>query len=256
MVDAGEGELRRTPAGRAADDALIEASRRLAQAVESEEYLALAVHELRNPATVLAGLAETLAALVDAEQLGSKGAEVLASIGRNARRFRALVVDILQSAYLDHGELPLRMAVLPLRPILGWAIEDASVTGVRLDCDPLLHGYVDPDRLQQIVSNLVANADQHGAAPVVVEARPVGDADGVTVSVRDEGAGVGGAEATHLFDRFAELSARTESSTGLGLSIARDLARAMAGDLIYLRTEQGSMFRLHLPGQGAASTAA
>jgi two-component system OmpR family sensor kinase len=216
--------------------------------LESEEFLAMAVHELRGPATVVVGAAETLEQLLRPEQLGPRGTELLASLIRNGRHMRKLVVDLLSSAYLERGEMPFAMASLPLRPILGCAVEatGAGHRDVRIQCDAMLRATVDPDRLEQIITNLVSNAVEHGAAPVVVSATAVHHNNRRVVVVRDFGRGVATGDAEHLFDRFSALAARTAGSTGLGLSIARGLARAMGGDLTYQPADPGSSFILTL----------
>jgi signal transduction histidine kinase len=148
------------------------------------------------------------------------------------------------------------MASLPVRPILDWAVEStgAAPGDVSIECDALLHGYVDPDRLEQIITNLVSNAVEHGATPFAISARPLLYSEGVTIVVSDQGKGVGAEDAERLFDRFGALASRTSSSTGLGLSISRDLARAMGGELIYRRLTAGSSFVLTLPDTRPTST--
>ena len=91
------------------------------------------------------------------------------------------------TAFVEPDDLALRCAMLPLRPILGWAVEasDATEMDVSIDCDPLLHAFVDPDRLEQIVVNLVAAALEHGGAPLRVSARALADAEGAVVVVSD-----------------------------------------------------------------------
>jgi signal transduction histidine kinase len=220
---------------------------------ERPPYLAMAAHELRAPATVMVGAADTLLRIVDADRLGPEAVELLASLARNGRRLHRLVVDLLSDAYLDEGALPLAIATLPIEPVLGWAVraaghdQDEDEVAVAVDCDPLLHGDVDPDRLEQIVCNLVANALEHGAPPVTVSASAPACDGRVAIVVRDHGVGVDEVDAERLFDRFTPLAHRTARSTGLGLSIARDLARAMGGDVTYRRADPGSMFVLELP---------
>src|SRR5687768_6615043 len=139
---------------------------------DAEPFLAVAVHELRAPATVMVGSAETLIQLLDGVAVPTRAHEVIAMLARNGRYLGRLIDDLLSSAFLDHGSLPLNASRVPLRPILGWAADAAgAVDGeVTIECDPLLHATVDADRFEQIVTNLVANAIAHGAAPVTVTA--------------------------------------------------------------------------------------
>ena len=204
----------------------------------------MAAHELRGPATVIAGAAETLQTLLDPGDLGPEATDLLAMLVRSGHRLRKLAVDVLSSVYLERGELPLAMDSLPLLPIIGWAIEagGSDRDEVRVDCDPELLADVDADHLERIVTNLVSNALEHGAGPVEVSARAMKHSKGAIIAVRDHGAGVAANDAESLFDRFSELAAGTSSSTGLGLSISRGLARAMGGDLTYRPAEPGSVF--------------
>ena len=217
---------------------------------ESEDFVAMAAHELRGPATVMAAAADTILSLVEPGAVGPHVLELLTMVARSGRQLRKLTIDILSSAYLERGDLPLVIARVPLLPMIGWAIEatGCDVAAVHVDCDPHVNADVDPDQFERIVTNLVANALLHGAPPVVVTVRERTHTSGVTVSVRDAGAGVAEGPAARLFDRFSPLSARTSTSSGLGLSISRGLARAMGGDLTYRMVTPGSLFVLTLPG--------
>jgi signal transduction histidine kinase len=161
-----------------------------------------------------------------------------------------LAITTFDHSALAHGTLPLKTSAVPLRPILGWAVDAAGATNgdVVVDCDPLLHATVDPDRLEQIVTNLVVNALAHGSAPVRVTAAAARRASRAEVVIRDHGAGVAPSDVPHLFERFSRLAVRRSESTGLGLSISRGLARAMGGDLAYTAAQPGSCFTLTLMG--------
>ncbi len=220
-----------------------------AEAPLCADFVAMAAHELRGPATVIAGAAETLQHLLDRDTIGPQAHEMLTMLGRNARHLRKLAVDVLSSVYLERGDLPLKMGHMPVLPIIRWAVAAShppSDGAVRVDCDPGLSATVDADQLEQILTNLVANGLEHGAAPVVVSARATTDATVTVISVRDSGDGVPARDAPALFDRFSALATRTSTSTGLGLSISRSLARAMGGDLIYRAGDEGSTFVLTL----------
>jgi signal transduction histidine kinase len=224
------------------------AEERLAAAEESEVFLATAVHEIRTPATVLLVAAETLQSILGPEQLGPRGAALMATMKRTAGQLHRLFADLLQSAYLERGAIPVHLDILPIRPILGWAADSTGCADdVTIECDPSLHGLFDPDRLQQIVTNLVANAIDHGEPPVALTAALADGGTAFTVTVSDHGPGVLGGEVGHLFDRFGGLAGQTTRSTGLGLSIARALARAMGGDLVYGQAAGTSAFVVTLP---------
>ena len=218
----------------------------------SEDFIAMAAHELRGSVTVIAGAAETLQQLLDSDEIEPRASELLTMLIHHSRHLKKLTIDMLSSVYLERGDLPLNMATLPLLPIISWAVDAGGSAGaaVRVECDPHLSAAVDADHLERIVTNLVSNALEHGAAPVVVSAEAMTNNLGATVAVRDFGEGIAPDDAGQLFDRFSALAARTSTSTGLGLFIARGLARAMGGDLTYQPADPGSLFVLTL---GAAA---
>lgn len=106
----------------------------------------------------------------------------------------------------------------------------------------------DPERLEQILSNLIANALRYGEPTVVVEAKEAGDL--TEVWVRDHGIGVPDDLRDRLFERFAlsdETEERVQQGFGLGLAVSRDLARVQSGDLRLEVDQEGSTFVLTLP---------
>jgi signal transduction histidine kinase len=224
----------------------------------TEDFLAMAVHELRSSAGVLIGSAQTLARLCEDAVLPTHAAELIDLIDRSGRNLSALIADLLTSAYLERGDIPITLERVALRAVLerSAALDAQDREGVRdgsevvVVCDPQLEVIVDAGRLERIVANLVANGREHGRPPITVTATT--SADEFQVAVDDHGEGLDPAAATHLFERFGRLAARRSTSTGLGLSIARGLARAMGGDLAYERLDPGSRFVVTLPHAPAA----
>lgn len=213
------------------------------------DFLAAAVHELRGSVSLLVGCGDTLRQLWDRpELLAEQGPPLLDTMVGSGRRLLRLVNDLLTAAYLEHGDLPLRIEPTPILPILRWACEGLGPKGatIELDCPSELCAQADPDRLEQILVNLLANAVQHGLAPITVEATPSRDGTAVHIVVRDAGPGIEREHAEHLFEAFTPLATPSATSTGLGLAIARTLARALHGDVTYERRD-GSAFRLRLP---------
>jgi signal transduction histidine kinase len=129
-----------------------------------------------------------------------------------------------------------RPDLFPLRPLLGWAVRAVGPTakGVSVDCDPWLHAYVDPDRVEQIVGILVEAVVEHGRPPFAVTAAP-DRGDRVAVIVRDHS------------------EAMEPTRCRLGLSIARDLARTVGGDLSYRLEDPGVAFVVVLPARAPGS---
>lgn len=212
-------------------------------------YLAMAVHELRGPISILVGCGETLQAMWNRPELETKGPPLVETMVSSGRRLRRLVNDLLTTAYLEQGVISLASDPVPLLPVIRWARDGAwAATGVNvdIDCPPDLCARADADRVEQILVNLISNAAQHGEPPVTVTAGHDGEG-WATVSVADHGEGISSADRALLFEPFSPLAAHSPTSTGLGLSIARNLARAMGGDLTYDDQGPGATFRLRLP---------
>ncbi len=241
-------ERRRMMAEReAAAAALSEANRelealnaQLREAVEEQtQFLAVTAHELRTPVGVLGGSADTLVAHLQdltAEEL----AELLAGMTASATRLRRLLADLLTASRLQASALDLAPRALPLAGVLAAAVTTARSVRpdaeVVLDVPADLRVYADPDRVGQVFDNLLSNALRHGVAPIAVCSEVRGGT--VEIRVADQGAGVPADVVPRLFQRFA--SGERRSGTGLGLFIARELARAQGGDVTYEPPSAGS----------------
>ena len=216
-------------------------------------FVANVSHELQSPLTVILGFADILT-----EPDGSPDPETLqtavSAISRQARRLKRIVADLLALSRLDVG-VPVEPEALSLRSLLGTVLADSSDDPTRweLVVPEGLTAFADPDRLAQIIANLVANAERHGAPPYVLEVSP---AEGETVAIRvsDHGSGVPPEFVPYLFERFArgDQSGSGEGS-GLGLAISQGLARAQGGDIRYEPHEPvGATFVVTVPDSTAA----
>jgi two-component system sensor histidine kinase MtrB len=216
---------------------------------ESEAFLAMAVHELRGTAGVVVGAAQMLERVCRDVALPAEARELIQLLDQRGRHLSELIADLLTSAYLTHGSIPLVLTREAMHPLISRAVAgpDEWDGHLLVDCDRDLVVTVDASRLEHVLHNLVVNAFEHGEAPVRVRVQSSPAAEGLTIIVSDRGNGVDPDEAAHLFERFSPLAARRSASTGLGLSIARGLARAMGGDLVYERLDPGSRFVLTLP---------
>ena len=211
----------------------------LQQAAEDQaHFLAVTAHELRTPVSVLAGTAETLrehwAQLDDTDR-----DELLDGMASSATRLRRLLTDLLTASRLQASALELTLEPVDVLRLA----ETAAATAQRIHTDdevvvegePGLVVDGDPDRLAQVLDNLIGNALRHGRPPVRVTVLRVGDT--VEVAVGDSGGGVPEEMRDRLFDRFA--TGRSRGGTGLGLFIVRQLARSHGGDARYLPPAPG-----------------
>ena len=209
-------------------------------------FVAIASHELRTPATSVYGVFATL--VQRGHQLSEELREQLLGVGyEQATRMRRLLEELLDLSRLDSHAITLDPRPTVLRTLLEHIVhasagEDGRVT---LDVPDDLAAVVDPIVLDRVVSNLVINALRHGAPPIVVHAEQRDRH--LRIGVSDRGAGVPEELRPRLFERFAH--GETATGSGLGLAIARAYARAHGGDLIYDPDETGARFELIIPQQ-------
>ena len=208
-------------------------------------FVAIASHELRTPATSIYGIAATIKqrgdVLSDKERL-----ELDTVLWDQAERLRNLIEQLLDLSRLDARAILIEPEPLGLHAVLGRiAAEAAPGTEVRIEVPEDLKVNADRSALERIFGNLVANAATYGEPPVVVRVEPRDTY--FRVSVQDEGEGVPEELVPIIFERF-ERGGSAGEGTGLGLSIAQAYARAHGGDLVYDATSGGgARFELILP---------
>ncbi|MDX6277580.1 MAG: hypothetical protein QOJ72_1708 [Nocardioidaceae bacterium] len=217
----------------AANVSLEGANAQLTQAAaEQSQFLAVTAHELRTPAAVLGGSADTLARhweeLTDDERLG-----LLQGMSTSAERLRRLLADLLTASRLDADALGLVRRPTRVSELVNSAVA-AAVTarpGLAIHADSVaeVDVLVDPERAAQAIDNLIGNAVVHGAPPVRLDVTVAGRM--AEIRVRDSGDGVRASMLPRLFNRFS--TGDNVGGTGLGLFITRELARANGGDAFY-----------------------
>ena len=216
-------------------------------AAERTQLLAVTAHELRTPVSVVTGFASTLEAHWDRLD-DSERRDMISSLRRGADRLGRLVEDLLTAARIESGALDVKPSVFDIAELLHEVAADSASGEIEVSAQPLVVA-ADRGRAQQMIANYVTNALRHGLAPVTMTATRVDDA--AVVRVSDAGPGVVDQLVPRLFDKFA--SGGTRDSTGLGLFIVRELARAQGGDAWYEPTEHGATFALRLPLASASS---
>jgi two-component system sensor histidine kinase BaeS len=211
-----------------------------------KSFIADVTHELRTPLTVIKGTIETLedGALDDAEGRGP----LLASMGRETDRLIRMVNELLVLTRADAGSLQLNMQRLNLAELARVRCDVfsglAARRGIELECrseypptgtshsDLLVHA--DPDRLSQVLDNLLDNAIRHSPenSTITITIKPADG--GVECSVSDPGTGIPAEHLPFIFERFYRVDSsrnRKDGSTGLGLAIARALVNAQGGHI-------------------------
>lgn len=237
--------------------------RRLERAVQlGEMFASILGHDLRTPLGAIVLAAGTIVR-------GSSDAGALRSAGRiltSADRMKRMIDQLLDLARVRQGHgIPLHLGRVHLGDLCAQVVqevEDAnSKATLVLQADGALSGTWDADRLAQLVSNLVGNAVQHGAKgePITVD---VDGTDGRTVRLRVQNAGAISAEALPtLFEPFKRIAAHAASGAGkaglgLGLFIAREIARAHGGDVTAQSAGGRSTFEVTLPRDAGRREAA
>jgi K+-sensing histidine kinase KdpD len=196
-----------------------------------EELIANVSHELRTPLAAILGSVKTLRR-PDLDE-ATRGV-LLQTLDEQSVRLVRLTEDLLDMSRFQRGvrrldRTRLRVSELVRRARTEIALPEGRALRVRIDDDPELE--VDPNRLLQVLSNLLVNAVRHGAGDVHLRAfSENGDA---VVHVSDDGAGIEHGYEEEVFMPFAHRSDRSDS-TGIGLTIARTIVEAHGGRLVYL----------------------
>lgn len=174
---------------------------------------------------------------------------------------RRIVDDLLLLARLDEG-MPLRREPVEVELVMREALlrgMQLSRLDANVEAEPGLFAIADPDRLLQVLTNLVTNAVRHAGPDATITLRTRHGDGRVTLQVADDGPGIPAAELPHVFDRmFRGSRARTDTAggAGLGLAIAASLTRAMGGE-ISAESEpgHGATFSVVLPATSDAAEA-
>jgi len=226
----------------------IERARLLEELVQLDQlklnFVAIASHELRTPATSVYGILRTLADRGD--QLSPELRDELLEVGvEQGERLRGLLEDLLDLSRLDAKAINVEPRPVVLKSVLADVVRGALPTAdaVELDIPDDLAAVVDPLVLDRVLSNLVTNAATYGAPPIRIAAKQRDRH--LRVSIEDAGPGVPKELEGRVFDRFAR--GRGKAGHGLGLAIARAYAQAHGGDLVYDPGPRGARFELILP---------
>jgi signal transduction histidine kinase len=207
-------------------------------------FVAIASHELRTPATSVYGVLKTLSER--GHELTDELREELLQVGvEQGERLRRLLEELLDLSRLDAHAIVVDPRPVVLKAALADVVRGALPTSdaVELDIPDDLAAVVDPLVRERVVSNLVANAARYGAPPIRIAAQQRDRH--LRVAVEDAGPGVPKELEGRIFDRFARGGG--QAGHGLGLAIARAYAQAHGGDLVYDPLPGGARFELLIP---------
>jgi signal transduction histidine kinase len=213
------------------------------------ELVSTVAHELRSPLTSVKGFTATLLAKWDRFTDEQKRL-MLQTVEADADRVTRLITELLDIARIDSGRLVVRRQVVDIRAVVQRHVSRHVASGAdtaRFQVDvatDLPEMWVDADKLDQILGNLLENAVRHGDGRVWVSVTSSGD--GATVTVSDEGEGIPDELQRQVFTRFWRSGRR--GGTGLGLYIVRGLVEAHGGQIeVGHAPSGGALFRFSLP---------
>ncbi len=220
-----------------------------------DDLLAMVSHELRNPLATVLGVLRLLS--TGAALTGEERQEMLEMADRQARRLRTLIEQLLLAARFERGDAgyPSSGAEVVETDAAELVLQAATEARaghrdhpIRVECNGTLPVRVAPDAVLQILGNLLDNACKYSPEQRMVRLLAERDGSHAVVAVEDDGAGVPLAERERIFERFTQLSGGN-GGLGLGLYIARQLARAQGGDLVLTdpRHAGGARLELRLP---------
>jgi signal transduction histidine kinase len=220
---------------------------------EKSDFVATISHELRTPMTGVYGAALTLLR-TDIHLSAGQREALLQMIATQAARLGQIVDEVLLTRQLDRGEVHVERTPIDVGHVVRSAVETLQAQllveqEIEVEVDERARvASGDPDRIQQVLVNLIDNALKYGATPVKVAAQPA-DAR-VRISVSDAGTGVPPADRERIFEKFYRARGRplpTAGGTGLGLYIARELTERMGGRLqLASKPGQGATFVVEL----------
>jgi signal transduction histidine kinase len=225
------------------------------------EFLAVMSHELRTPLNSIGGYVDLLGMELHGPLNDSQKSD-LGRIKRSQEHLLGIINDILNYTRLEATELKFDIIDVPIRALI--ADFDAVVSplarakSVDYECEcecespsGNLYARADPDKLRQIMINLVSNAVKFTAEGGRIRVSCSLNHESVSIHVEDNGSGIPADKHEAVFEPFVQLDrglTRTTDGTGLGLAISRGLARGMGGDIL-LKSEfgVGSVFTVTIP---------
>jgi signal transduction histidine kinase len=225
------------------------------------DFLAVMSHELRTPLNAIGGYAQLL-------ELGVHGPindaqrDALARLGRSQAHLLRLITDVLNFAKIDAGQVEYVVSDIRvdetfanIEPLVAPQMQAKGLTFTWEGCqDPQVTARADPDKLQQVMLNVLTNAIKFTPAGGAIAVDCNATEDRVFIHVRDTGMGIPPDRLASVFEAFVQGDRKLNSpheGVGLGLAISRDLARGMGGDLtVESEVRKGSVFTLWLPRGG------
>jgi signal transduction histidine kinase len=208
---------------------------------QAMRFAADASHQLKTPITVMRAAIESV---MRDPSLKLEHATALSDLLQQTRRLSSLTEGLLLLAKADAGRLPVKLAEMDIVELIQGCVEDAEIIaepqGISIEADipDTLLAYADPLRTQQVLLNLLENAVKYNRRGGTVRLRAESDGLGTSITVCNTGVPIPADKMGAIFDRFTRGEVNEgKTGHGLGLALARELAKAQGGQLSLLRSD-------------------
>jgi signal transduction histidine kinase len=223
---------------------------------QQRQFVGLVSHELRNPLMIIGGYLRRLQRRgqnLDPEQM-----RALATTEAETQRITRMLNDLLDLTRSESGQLQMVLAPVAVDEVLTTACDLARsqlsrpllLTLPEEAAEGPVRAVAETDRLQQVLLNLIENADKYSPPGRPINLDLTREDEGLCISVRDQGIGIAAEDLPRVFDRFhrGRNAVEHERGSGLGLSVVKLLVEAMGGSIdVESKIDVGSCFHIHLP---------
>ena len=227
------------------------------QAVRArDELVAVVSHDLRNPMTIISMLCGMMqkAFSSDGPHTSRRITSAIDTMQQASSRMSVLLDDLLDTSKIEAGRYTISPQPLDVSQIFEEALSllaplalDKAVE-LTFHAEPDLKINADPERLFQVLSNLIGNAIKFTPAQGKIGVAAMSNGDDIVFSVRDSGKGIAPEQLPHIFDRYWTAKEGNALGTGLGLYISQGIIKAHGGQLLAESTPgEGSEFRFTVP---------
>ncbi|MGK7377305.1 ATP-binding protein [Planococcus sp. 1R117A] len=217
------------------------------------EFLASISHELRTPLTYIKGYAD-IAGRPDTSDKEKR--EYIAIIREETAHLTELIQQLFELAQLDHHQFSIKKELVSIDMLfqtvvglVGPAFDKKQISLV-VECPPDVTAFIDPDRFQQVLLNVLDNARKYSPEWTLVTLSAMQEKDAVFITVSDEGEGIPESDLPFIFDRLYRVDksrSRQHGGSGLGLAIAKEIVESHGGRIaIQSRRDKGTTVRIEL----------
>lgn len=224
------------------------------------EFFANVSHELKTPITYMEGYADILAKdLVENDEEKKKYLQI---ISEEARRLNVIINDLFELSKMEEGKIDLKLMSVEPTSIIQRSIDKVQLKAqekdltIRSKLSPVPHIFVDSNRLEQIILNLLDNAIRY-TAEGYIQVSLTSELEGVVISICDTGPGISTEELPNIFERFYRVEksrSRAYGGTGLGLSIVQSLVLQQGGTIhVESKIGEGTQFKVMFPSITSSS---